>query len=58
MAVATARELAEPPRAAITNDVANDVSQHRVDAAPASSDDSIAQQEALDPVGAGHELSR
>jgi hypothetical protein len=54
MAVATAKELAVPQRAAFTNDAAPRLGT----AVPASPDDSIAKHEALDPVGAGHELSR
>jgi hypothetical protein len=54
IAAATANELAGPQRTAITNDAAPRLG----DAAPALPDDAIAQHEALDPVGAGHELSR
>jgi len=54
MAVATAKEMATPVQTVPSGEsVAGDV-----ETAPALPDESIAQQQALDPVGAGHDVAR
>ena len=54
MAVATAKEMAAPVLAA--SPYSN--TAPRLEAAPAQPDESIAQHQALDPVGAGHDVPR
>jgi hypothetical protein len=54
MAVATAKEMATPVLTAPPGEYA----ARDVETAPALPDESIAQQQALDPVGAGHDVAR
>ena len=54
MAVATAKDLATQARSASSDDA----TARTVIATPGISAESIAQHEALDPVGAGHDVAR